>query len=102
MLGSGTKDTKAFRALVWSTMDVPSLSLNAACPSSSWHLSPDDPPAIKELVDDFNGVTLLEGQLILFHSSVAFLDHVRFTCTRNGDGGSCADTSGMGLNPPSH
>lgn len=87
---------------MWSTMDVHSLCLSAARLSCSWHLSPDDPPAIKELVDDFNGITLLEGQLILFHSSVAFLDHVRFTYTQNGDGGSCANTSEMGLNPPSH
>lgn len=80
-------------------MDAP-FPLSAAHLTCSWHLSPDDPPAIKELVDDFNGITLLEGQLILFHSSVAFLDHICFTCTQNGDGGSCADTSGMGTQPP--
>lgn len=81
---------------------LPSLCLSAAGLTCSWHLSPDDPPAIKELVDDFNDITLLEGQLILFHSSVAFLDHVHFTYTRNGDGDHVLTPQGWGLSLPSH
>jgi len=47
----------------------------------SWCFSPDDPPAIKQLVDHLDGVTLLESQLVLLHSRVAFLHHVQLTCT---------------------
>lgn len=61
----------------------PFLRLNPACLVCSQHLSPDDPPAIKELVDDFDGVTLLEGQLVLLHGRVAFLDNVLLTCREN-------------------
>lgn len=81
---------------------IPSLRPNPACLICSWHLSPDDPPAIKQLVDDFNGITLLEGQLVLLHGCIAFLDNVLLTCAQNQDSGLCATTPGMGLSLSSH
>lgn len=81
---------------------IPSLCPNPTCLICSWHLSPDDPPAIKELVDDFDGITLLEGQLVLLHGCVAFLDNVLLTCTQNRDSGLYGTTPGMGLSLSSH
>lgn len=52
-------------------------------------------------MDDFDGVTLLEGQLVFLHSCVTFLDHVLLTCARNGDGG-CELPPQGGLSHSSH
>lgn len=48
-------------------------------------------------MDDFDGITLLEGQLVILHGCVAFLDNVLLTCTQNWDSRLCATMPGMGL-----
>lgn len=83
-----------WRTLLVHPFPLPESLIRLFC---SWHLSPDDPPAIKELVDDFDDITLLEGQLILLHGCVAFLDNVWLTCTQNRVSRLCATSLRVGL-----
>lgn len=78
--GSGTKQSADFTALTGRPLLHPLPLPVALCLASSRCLSPDDPPAIEQLVDDFDGVALRQRQLVLLHGCVAFLDHVPLTC----------------------
>lgn len=80
VLGSGTKRSADFTALMGRPLLRPFPLPVALCLASSRRLSPDNPPAIEQLVDDFDGVALRQRQLVLLHGCVAFLDHVPLTC----------------------